>query len=64
MTQVNTLSEARWHMYTKNVAECENLPPTSGAFKQALLRAAYRAQVWVLSDKSYRQLIQKSMDGN
>ena len=53
---LSTLSDARWYMYTRNTAQCEKLPPTSGAFRQAVLSAACQARTWALSNESYRTL--------
>ena len=53
---LSTLSDARWYMYTRNTAQCEKLPPTSGAFRQVVLRAACQARTWALSNESYRTL--------
>ena len=53
---LSTSSDARWYMYTRNTAQCEKLPPTSGAFRQAVLRAACQASTWALSNESYRTL--------
>ena len=53
---LSTLSDARWYMYTRNTAQCEKLPPTSGAFRQDVLRAACQARTRALSNESYRTL--------
>ena len=53
---LSTVSDARWYMCTRNTAQCEKLPPTSGASRQAALQAACQARKWALSNESYRTL--------
>lgn len=41
-----TISELRWHLFTKHMAESDKLPPTIGALKQHILRVHIQARVW------------------
>ena len=50
------LRNTRWNLFEKCNYESEHLPPTMGAFKQAVLRAHCQARTWYLSDKSIRSL--------
>src|SRR6218665_2850214 len=43
----NTISELRWHLFCKHMAESDKLPPTIGALRQHVLRAHFQARVWV-----------------
>ena len=56
VSHIKTLRDARYYLYCADTAQCERLPPTSGAFKQAVLRAACQARMWALSDRNERVL--------
>ena len=43
---INTISELRWHLFCKHMAESDKLPPTLGALRQHVLRAHILARVW------------------
>ena len=51
---VQPLCDARWHLFKKCSDESERLPPTTGAFKQAVLRAHSPARTWRLNNKFTR----------
>ena len=53
---VHSFRDARRHLCKKLSYQSEILPPTSGAFKQAILRAHRQARTWYLSDKCSRRL--------
>ena len=55
-SHIKTLKDARYYLYCLDTARCERLPPTTASFTQAVLRAAYHARVWSLSDKDFREL--------
>ena len=43
---IKTISELRWHLFCKHMAECDKLPPTLGALRQHVLRVYIQARVW------------------
>lgn len=43
---VNTISELRWHLFCKHMAENDKLPPTHGTLRQHVLRVRIQARVW------------------
>lgn len=43
---IKTISELRWHLFCKHMAESDKLPPTLGALKQHVLRVHIQARVW------------------
>ena len=45
-TGISQVKELRWHMFRKNQAESDRLPPTRGALYEAMLRAHYQMIVW------------------
>ena len=55
-TKRTNLRNARWNLFKKCNYESERLPPTTGSFKQAVLRAHCHARTWYLSDKCIRFL--------
>ena len=44
--QIRNLSELRWHMFCKYMAESNKLPPTEGALKQHIDRVHVLSRVW------------------
>ena len=56
VSHIKTPRDACYYLYCTDTAQCERLPPTSGAFKQAVLRAACQARIWALSDQNERVL--------
>ena len=44
--QVSSISELRWHLFCKYMAESEKLPLTLGTLKQHILRARVQARIW------------------
>ena len=47
---IKTVGELRWHLFKKNQAEAEKLPPTKASLKEHILRARCQAMVWLLAD--------------
>lgn len=47
---IKDVGELRWHLFRKNQAETEKLPPTKAALNQHILRAHYQAMVWLFAD--------------
>lgn len=47
---IKDIGELRWHLFRKNQAEAEKLPPTKAALNQHILRAHYQAMVWLFAD--------------
>ena len=45
-TGISQVKELRWHVFRKNQAESDRLPPTQGALYEAILRAHYQMIVW------------------
>lgn len=45
-TEITSVKELRWWIFKKKQTQSEKLPPTSGALKQAILRAHYQLLVW------------------
>ena len=43
---IKTISELRWHLFCKHMAESDKLPPTIGALRQHVLRVHIQAKVW------------------
>jgi len=43
---IKTISELRWHLFCKHMAESDKLPPTLGALTQHVLRVHIQARVW------------------
>ena len=43
---INTISELRWYLFCKHMAESDKLPPTLGALRQHVLRVHIQARVW------------------
>jgi len=43
---IKTISELRWHLFCKHMAESDKLPPTLGALRQHVLRVHIQARVW------------------
>lgn len=43
--KIHRISELRWHMFCKHMAECHKLPFTIGALKQHIFRAHIQARV-------------------
>ncbi|CAL8339873.1 unnamed protein product [Boreogadus saida] len=43
---IKTISELRWHLFCKHMAESDKLPPTFGALRQHVLRVHIQARVW------------------
>jgi hypothetical protein len=44
--QIRDIPELRWHLFCKQMAESEKLPPTVGALHQHILRVHLQARVW------------------
>ena len=44
---IKTISELRWHLFCKHMAENYKLPPTLAALRQHVLRVHIQARVWV-----------------
>lgn len=44
--QIRSVPELRWHLFCKQMAESDRLPPTYGALKQHILRVHVQARVW------------------
>ena len=47
---IKDLGHLRWHLFKRNKAEAEKLPPTKAALKEHILRAHYQAMIWLLAD--------------
>ena len=47
---IKTVGELRWHLFKKNQAEAEKLPPTKASLKEHILRAHDQAMVWLPAD--------------
>ena len=45
-TSISRVAKLRWWLFKKKQAKSERLPPTSGALRQAILRAQHQAIVW------------------
>ena len=43
---IKSISELRWHLFCKHMAESNKLPPTLGALRQHVLRVHIQARVW------------------
>src|SRR6218665_1318756 len=43
---INTITELRWYLFCKHMAESDKLPPTLGALRQHVLRVHIQARVW------------------
>lgn len=43
---IKTIPELRWHLFCKQMAESDKLPPTVGALRQHVLRVHIQARVW------------------
>lgn len=43
---IKTISELRWHLFCKHMAESDRLPPTYAALRQHVLRVHIQARVW------------------
>ena len=43
---IKTISELRWHLFCKHMAESDKLPPTIGALRQHVMRVHIQARVW------------------
>ena len=43
---IKTISELRWHLFCKHMAESDKLPPTLGALRQHVMRVHIQARVW------------------
>lgn len=43
---IKTISELRWHLFCKHMAESDKLPPTLGALRQHVLRVHIQARGW------------------
>ena len=48
--KIRDLGQLRWHLFKKNKAEAEKLPPTKAALKEHILRAHYQPMIWLLAD--------------
>ena len=46
LTQIKTVKELRWFLFSKGQYSDEKLPPTKGALEQMIKRANYVALVW------------------
>ena len=46
LTQIKTVEELRWFLFSKGQYSDEKLPPTKGALEQMIKRANYVALVW------------------
>ena len=45
-TSLISVKDLRWRLFRKKQGQSENLPPTLGTLRQAVLRAHYQAMVW------------------
>lgn len=43
---ISSIPELRWHLFCKNMAENDRLPPTVGALRQHIMRVHIQAYVW------------------
>ena len=43
---ISSIPELRWHLFCKNMAENDKLPPTVGALRQHIMRVHIQAYVW------------------
>ena len=43
---IKTIPELRWHLFCKQMAESDKLPPTVGALRQHVIRVHIQARVW------------------
>jgi len=43
---IKTISELRWHLFCKHMAESDKLPPTLGTLRQHVLKGHIQARVW------------------
>jgi len=43
---ISNIPELRWHLFCKNMAENDRLPPTVGALRQHIMRVHIQAYVW------------------
>ena len=43
---IKSIPELRWHLFCKNRAESDKLPPTPGALKQHILRVHLQTRAW------------------
>ena len=61
--QIDDIPELRWHLFCKNLAESDKLPPTIGALKQHVLRAHVQASVWGQADIAEQEFIDPLLNG-
>ena len=55
-TFITNVGDLRWRLFTKKQSEAQKLPPTRGAFEEAIARAHYQAMVWNQDDVPDPQL--------
>ena len=61
--QIDDIPELRWHLFCKNLAESDKLPPTLGALKQHVLRAHVQASVWGQADIAQQEFVDPLLNG-
>ena len=60
---INSIPELRWYLFCKHMAESNRLPPTSGAFKQHLIRAHIQARVWGQASIAQQEFLDPLQNG-
>ena len=61
--KIDNIPGLRWHLFCKNMAESEKLPPTLGALKQHVLRAHIQASVWGQADIAQQVFLEPLENG-
>jgi hypothetical protein len=61
--RIENIPELRWHLFCKQLADSESLPPTIGALKQHVLRVQVQANVWGQADISHHVFLDPLQNG-
>ncbi len=60
---ISSIPELRWHLFCKNMAENDRLPPTVGALRQHIMRVHIQAYVWGQSAISQQTFLDPLKNG-
>ena len=61
--EINSNPELLWHMFCKNMAESNRLPPTLGALKQHIIRVHIQASVWEHASIAQQEFLDPLQNG-